>query len=72
MEVTDSEKVKILVALKDQKDVDTLVKKKKRKAVANNEKKVKKREEKKAKLEAELEANTQKLAIIKKFKNVNK
>ena len=48
------------------------VKKKKRKATAVDEKKAKKRQEKKAKLEAELEANTQKLAIIKKFKNVNK
>ena len=48
------------------------VKEEKRKATAVNEKKAKKRQEEKAKLEAELEANTQKLAIIKKFKNVNK
>ena len=54
-------------------DVKPEVKKqKKRKATALNEKKVKKRQEKKAKLEAELEVNTQKLAIIKKFRNVNK
>ena len=53
-------------------DVKPEVKKKKRKATAVDEKKAKNCQEKKAKLKAELEGNTQKLAIIKKFKNVNK
>ena len=75
IEVIDSEKVKIgptIDAPTKKSDSEAQVTKRKRKAAANNEKKVKKREEKKAKLEAELEANTQTLAIIKKFKNVNK
>ena len=53
-------------------DVKAEVKNKKRRATAFNKKKAKKRQEKKAKLEAELEVNTQKLPVIKKFKNVNK
>ena len=75
IEVTDLEKVKIeptTDAPTKKSDVDAQVMKRKRKAAANNEKKVKKREEKTAKLKTELEANTQKLAIIKKFKNVNR
>ena len=75
IEVIDSEKVKIELTIDaptKKRDANVQVIKRKRKAAANNKRKIKKREEKKAKLEAELEANTQKLAIIKKFKNVNK
>ena len=77
IEIKDSTDVKIepdgmVDATATTSDVKPEVKKKKRKATAVNEKNAKKCQEKKAKLEVELKANTQKLAIIKKFKNVNK
>ena len=77
IEIKDStdmkiEPAEIVDATATTSDAKPEVKKKKRKAAAVDEKKAKKRQEKKAKLEAELEANTQKLAIIKKFKNINK
>ena len=76
IEVNDSKNAKIDPTVVDASttttDVKAEAKKKKRKATPANEKKAKKREEKKAKLEPELEANTQKLATIKKFKTINK